>query len=167
MRLLGTKPILTLVVAGLIVGATAGIIFAAEVLPMGNEYGLPQMGDVDPEEIKRQYEEQKQWGFVSRFGRTDWVQSVDTEEKTIEVNTPIGLKTFSVSDETEVHKELYGADEKLTLDDLEVGALVTVDGEKGSKEGAAADILVIVDGKDGFNIQPAEGDGPHLLPVFP
>ena len=45
---------------------------------MGNDSGLPQMHDVGPEEIKKQFEAQKEWGFVTRFGRTGRVQSVDT-----------------------------------------------------------------------------------------
>ena len=131
MRLLRARPILTLVVAGLILGTTAGIVIGAEVFPMGNNYGLPQMNDVDPEEIKRQFDDQKNWGFVSRFGRTGRVQSVDTEEKTVEVNTPLGPKMFTVGERTTIRKG--GGDQKYTLDDLVVGALVTVDGETGTK----------------------------------
>ena len=45
-----------------------------------------------------------------------------------------------MSDETKGHKEVAGTDQKMTLTDLEEGALVTVDGENGTAEGAAAGI---------------------------
>jgi hypothetical protein len=119
-------------------------------------------------EIKRQFEEQSDWGFVSRYGRTGRITSLRSENKTVEIDTPHGSRTVKVGENTNIHQTTYDESRSLTFEDLTVGVLVTVDGETGTKENTeAGDIQVVPEGEGGFNIQPAFGSGPRMMPLLP
>ena len=99
--------------------------------------GCQRMNQDEIAELKRQFAEHASWGFVSRYGRTGRILSVR-------------------------------ADRALTFEDLTPGTLVTVDGATGTEENYdAGDIEVVPEGEGGFDIAPATGTGPRLMPVFP
>ena len=60
------------------------------------------------------------------------------------------------------------AQRPLAFEDLTPGTLVTVDGATGTQENSdAEDLAVVPEGEGGFDIAPAVGSGPRLMPVFP
>ena len=129
--------------------------------PSDNAGGQQQMAPEDAADLKRQMEEQASWGFVSRYGRTGRIQSVQAEDKTIQINTPKGALQATVGDGTNIHKTTNEEVRTLTFEELTPGMLVTVDGSNGTRENAdASEIQVIPEGEGGFNIQPVAGDGP-------
>ena len=126
------------------------------------------MTDDEFAEIKRQFEEQASWGFVSRYGRTGRITSLQSADKTVAIDTPQGSLTAKVGEDTRIHKDTGDESRDLTFEDLTVGMLVTVDGETGTKENAeAGDIQVVPEGEGGFDIQPASVSGPRMMPVLP
>lgn len=121
------------------------------------------------ENLRRQVEEQASWGFVSRYGRTGRIQSVQAGDKTVQINTPTGELLAKVGDETNIHRFTNEEVRTLTFEDLTPGMLVTVDGLTGTKENAeAGEIEVIPEIEGEFRIQPIiSGDGPFMVRVFP
>ena len=119
-------------------------------------------------EIRRQAMDQAGWGFVSRYGRTGRIRSISDDEKTVQIDTPHGPMLARVGEGTAIHITTAGAARALTFEDLAPGMLVTVDGKTGTLENAAAgEIEVVPEGEGGFDIQPATGDGPLLVPLLP
>ena len=119
-------------------------------------------------ELKRQFFEQASWGFVSRHGRTGRILSVRTEDRTLKIATPRGALHARVGAATNIHQTTNDGSKALTFEDLTPGTLVTVDGATGTQEDSAAgDIELVPEGEGGFDIAPAAGSGPRLMPVFP
>ena len=119
-------------------------------------------------ELKRQFAEQASWGFVSRYGRTGRILSVRTDDRTLEIATPRGALHARVGAATNIHQNTNAVSRSLTFEDLTPGILVTVDGATGTQENSAAgDIEVVPEGEGGFDIAPATGPGPRLMPIFP
>ena len=127
------------------------------------------MSDKDIAGITQQFSEHTKWGFISRFGRTGRTTSLNTEDgaKTVDIKTPHGSMTAKVGRDTAIYNpKADGSREDLTFEDLTVGMLITVDGEKGTRENAfAADILIMPEGDGGFNIQPASKSGPSMVRI--
>lgn len=113
----------------------------------------------DPAELKRLYQEQAAWGFISRYGRTGRIDSLQLEDGTIHINTPKGFLRANVGADTVIERNIANEIQLLTLDDLTLGTLITVT-ESG-------DIQVVPEGEGGFNLTPAAGAGPRSIPVFP
>ena len=119
-------------------------------------------------ELKRQFAEQASWGFVSRYGRTGRILSVRADGQTLEIATPRGTLHARVGVATNIHQTTNDDSRALTFEDLTPGTLVTVDGATGTEENYdAGDIEVVPEGEGGFDIAPATGTGPRLMPVFP
>ena len=119
-------------------------------------------------DLKRQFFEQASWGFVSRYGRTGRILSVRTEDRTLEIATPRGTLHVRVGAATNIHQTTTDESKELIFEDLTPGILVTVDGATGTQENSAAgDIELVPEGEGGFDIAPAAGSGPRLMPVFP
>jgi hypothetical protein len=159
--LLNTKPFLALLVAVAVIGSSFGIVLA---LPTGqNQEGMPPMSRVEQDELSKQFHEQPEWGFISRYGRTGRIQTIDVESKPVVVRTPKGHLQARAADNTAIRQhKINGKD--LTFEDLTTDQLVTVNGERDG-DGAiyASEIGVIdgsYDGESGFNIRPYSGQGP-------
>ena len=119
-------------------------------------------------ELKRQFAEQASLGFVSRYGRTGRILSVGADDQTLEITTPRGILYARVGAATNIHQTTNDDSRALTFEDLTPGTLVTVDGVTGTEENSdAGDIEVVPEGEGGFDIAPATGSGPRLMPVFP
>ena len=119
-------------------------------------------------EIQRQAREQAGWGFVSRYGRTGRIRSIQDDEKTVQIDTPHGPMLARVGAGTAIQITTAGEARGLTFEDLVPGMLVTVDGKTGTPENAAAgEIEVVPEGEGGFDIQPATGGGSLLVPLLP
>jgi hypothetical protein len=116
-------------------------------------------------ELIKQVKEQGHWGFVSRYGRTGRIQSVEAKGKTVAVATPRGPLRARVGANTVIHQLKNGQEVTFTFEDLSPGMLITVNGPIGEAE--ATEILVVPEGEGGFDIKPATGPGPHQVPVFP
>ena len=131
--------------------------------------GQEQMSEEDVAEIKQLFEDQQAtWGFVSRYGRTGRIRSVQADEKTLEITTPKGSLRVKVGDDTNISKPQDGESRPLAFEDLKPGTLITVDGASGTAEGAnAGEIEVIPEGEGGFDITPSESSGPRAVPLFP
>ena len=163
--LLNLKSFLVLLVAGVALGGSLGVVLA--LAPGQSQEGEPPMDRAEQDELSKQFHEQPEWGFISRYGRTGRIQEVDEEGQTIIVSTPKGLLRAILDDNTAVREsKLNGKD--LTFEDLSTGRLVTVNGESAD-DGviAASEIRVINDGPDGYKIGPYSGEGPAFAPVFP
>ena len=119
-------------------------------------------------ELKKQFAEQASWGFVSRYGRTGRIMSVRTDDQTLEIATPRGTLHARVGVATNIHRTTTDESKDLIFEDLTPGTLVTVDGVTGTQENSdAGDIEVVPEGEGGFDIAPATGTGPRLMPIFP
>ena len=131
------------------------------------------MSSEETADLKEAFDEQQAtWGYVSQYGRTGRITSVDTDNKTLKVETPKGVLTVAVGDNTSIYraKDSNTRDvEDLNFDAIVVGTLVIVDGETGTDKGAdASEIEVIKEGTGGYNITPAnEDEEPRLVPLFP
>ena len=120
------------------------------------------------EELKRQFREESHWGFASQHGRTGRIRSVDTKDRTLQVDTPRGPLQAKVGEGAVIHKVSQNEELVMTFDDLALGMLITVNGPTGTKgDTEANEIDLIPEGKGGFRIEPATGPGPHDIPVFP
>ena len=107
-------------------------------------------------------------GFVSRYGRTGRILSVRADDRTLEIATPSGTLHAKVGAATNIHQTTNDDSRAPTFEDLIPGTLVTVDGATGTEENYdAGDIEVVPEGEGGFDIAPATGTGPRLMPVFP
>ena len=168
-KLARTKPVVVLVAAALLLGGSMGAASVVGINPLGAKGGEPQMSQEEAAQLRELFDEQQAtWGFVSRHGRTGRIQAVQAEERTLEIDTPKGVLTARVGDDTTIHKSEGGESRTLGFDDLTLGALVTVDGATGTKAGEeAGEIEVLAEGAEGFDISPASGDGPRLVPLFP
>ncbi len=130
--------------------------------------GRQRMNQDEITDLKRQFAEQASWGFVSRYGRTGRILSVRADDQTLEIATPRGTLHAKVGAATNIHLTTNDGFRALTFEDLTPGTLVTVDGATGTKENSdAGDIEVVPEGEGGFDITPAVGSGPSLMPVFP
>ena len=120
------------------------------------------------DDLKRQFESKPEFGFLTRYGRTGRIESVDGETKTLQIETPKGSFAARVGAATVVRSTRNNSQETLTFSDLTPGTLVTVDGPLFSESGDEAAIVEVIPvGTGGFSITPAEGDGPHAVPIFP
>jgi hypothetical protein len=161
--LLRTKSFLALLVAVGVLTMGLGMVVA---LP-STETGESSMDRDEQKELERRFHEAPEWGFISRHGRTGRIQEIDSKSSTVAVNTPQGSLSVSLNGDT-VIREGKKDGEDLTDADLAVGGLITVNGTAGDNNTiAAAEILVIDDSEDGFNIRPYSGEGSALVPVFP
>ena len=115
--------------------------------------------------IKSQFAEHASWGFVSRYRLTGRIRS---DDRTLEIATPKGTLHARVGAATTIHQTTNDDSRALTFEDLTPGILVKVDGVTGTQDNSdAGDIQVVPEGEGGFDIAPAAGPGPHLMPVFP
>ena len=140
---------------------------ASRLLPEGMG-GRQRMNQDEITELKKQFAEQASWGFVSRYGRTGRILSVRADDQTLEIATPRGTLHTRVGAATNIHRATNDGFRALTFEDLTPGTLVTVDGATGTQENSdAGDIELVPEGEGGFDITPAAGSGPRLMPVFP
>jgi hypothetical protein len=122
----------------------------------------------DLAEVRKQFQEQASWGFVSQYGRTGRIQSVEAKDKTVQVVTPRGPLHARVDEGTAIRKTKNGEERVLTFEDLTPGMLITVNGPTGTKgDIEASEIQVVPEGEGGFDIRPHSGEGPVSVPVFP
>ena len=129
---------------------------------------LKQMNQDEFAAIRRQVREQSGWGFVSRYGRTGRIRSISDREKTVQIDIPQGPMLARVGAGTAIQIATAGEARVLAFEDLAPGMLVTVDGKTGTPENAAAgEIEVVPEWEGGFDIQPATGGGPLLVPLLP
>ena len=166
--LFGAKPFLVLLMAALVLGGSAGAVYALGINPINSQEGGRPMSSDDIADLQKQFKDQPQWGFVSRYGRTGIIQSVETKDKTVQVATPRGQLQAKVGEGTAIRETKNGEVRVLTFNDLTPGLLITVDGPTGTEGDAeASEIQVVPQGEGGFQIKPATGSGPHAVPVFP
>ncbi len=171
----GGKSLLFLAVAGLLLGSSLGVAYGMGAYPSSTSWseGILTMTSDEAADLKDAFDEQQAtWGYVSQYGRTGRITSFNTDTDTFSVQTPKGVLTVTVGDNTHVYRAEDSSTEDvedLTFNDLAVGTLIIVDGETGTQKGAtAAKIEVIKEGDKGYNIRPADGDeGPRLVPLFP
>ena len=142
-----------------------GCVWTSRHLPEGVG-GCQRMNQDEIAELKRQFAEHASWGFVSRYGRTGRILSVRADDRTLEITTPRGTLHAKVGAATNIHQTTNDDSRALTFEDLTPGTLVTVDGATGTEENYdAGDIEVVPKGEGGFDIAPAAGAGPRLMPV--
>ena len=126
------------------------------------------MNQADIAELKRQLKEQPHWGFVSQYGRTGRIRSVEAKGQTVRVATPRGPLRARVGEDTAIRETKNGEERVLTFEDLTTGMLITVGGPTGTDgDIEASEIQVVPEGEGGFQIKPATGPGPLQVPVFP
>ena len=122
----------------------------------------------DIDDLKKQFVSKPEFGFLTKYGRTGRIESVDGETHTLQVITPKGSFAARVGAATVGRRSRNKTQETLGFSDLTQRTLVTVDGPLFSESGDEAAIVeVIPTGTGGFSITPAEGDGPHAVPIFP
>lgn len=165
------RALFLLAVVGLLALSSMGALYSLEIRPVGLEGVTAQMTDDEINDLKEKVDQQKdEWGYVSQFGRTGRIVSINENEVT--VNTPTGELSFSVNANTKIHQYNGKDSDALRVDNLQVGLLVIVDGATGTpSKGAAQDIEVLKEGPAGFNIAPLNGeddsDNPRRVPIFP
>ena len=127
------------------------------------------MSDDEATNVKRDFDEQQAtWGFVSRYGRTGRIKEIEPNSRSLVIETPKGELSVIVGDNTEIFKYDPNGAGDLPFADLTEGTLVIVDGDSGTPAGSDAGVIeVLKEGKEGFDITPAQGDGPRAVPVFP
>lgn len=163
---MNTRSLLALLIAALVLGGVVGAaLLVGTVLSKSQGGGPPMSPDEAAELMKVSKQQAAQWGFISRFGRTGRIQSVEAKGETVAVATPRGLLQAKVGEGTTIRKAKKGEETPLAFEDLQAGMLITVNGPIGEAE--ATEILVVPEGEGGFDIKPATGPGPHQVPVFP
>ena len=153
---------------GLLVACSIVAVFALGIHSDDNSRGSQSMRADEIDDLKKQFASKPEFGFLTRYGRTGRIESVDGETKTLQVITPKGSFAARVGAATVVLRSSNKTQETLTFSDLTPGTLVTVEGPLFSESGDEATIVeVIPTGIGGFSITPSEGHGPHAVPIFP
>lgn len=156
---MNTKSFLVLLIAALVLGGSLGAVFAVGMNPSKSQGGGSTLSRDD---LARFRQQAKDWGFISRDGRTGRIERL--EGKTVMMRTPQGLLMATTGEETIIRK----SSGEVTLADITIGMLVTVNGQQGaSGETEASEILVIREGEGGFTIHPGSGENPNMVPIFP
>ena len=166
------KAVLALVTVGVLLGGSLGVAYAMDFYPSSTSWteGLANMNSEEASDLKEAFDEQQAtWGFVSQYGRTGRITSVHEDEKTLNVDTPKGVLTVTVGDNTNIFRADDDGSTTLDFEDLAVGSLVIVDGETGTDKGSDAGVIeVLKEGDDGFNVEPSRGDEDfRMVPLFP
>ena len=84
-------------------------------------------------EIRRQAREQAGWGFVSRYGRTGRIRSIQDDEKTVQIDTPHGPMIARVGAGTAIQITTAGEARGLTFEDLVPGMLAPWTGRRAPR----------------------------------
>ena len=163
-----SRLVLILLVGGLLILGSVAAVFALGINSDNNSRGSQSMRADEFADLKNQAQSRPEFGFLTISGRTGRIESVDGDTMTLQIESPKGSFAARIGDTTIVRRTINNTEETLTFADFTPGMLVTVSGPIFSESGAKATVIEVIPvGTGGFSITPAEGDGPHVMPVFP